>query len=104
VGSATNQWINVSAIKKGSLVHVTWLDAETTNEWTDEKDLHDHKSLNCETVGYLVKKATPKSPIFIIASTRSKDDKGNYEYNAITKIPQAMTQEIEQLEKEENDE
>lgn len=90
-------------MKKGDLIHIAWMDAETHNEWTDEAVLlkKSNSSLLCETVGFLVKKATPKSPVFIVASSRSKAD-GKYEYNAITKIPKAWVKEIEQLKEKEN--
>ena len=88
---------------KDKLVHVVWMDAEVNNEWTDEKDLHNHTNLYCETIGFMVKNATAKKPVYIIASTRSKDAFGKYEYNAITKIPKTWVQKIEKLEKEENE-
>lgn len=84
-------------MRKGQLVHIVWHDAETTAEWTSEADLEDHSTLLCETVGYLIKNATKKSPIFVVAATRSKDDDGDYEYNAITKIPKAWVKEIDTL-------
>ena len=84
-------------IKKGSLVHITWHDAEVTSEWKKEDDLTDHSSTLCETVGYVVKRPTKKSPIYITASTRSKDDDGHYEYNAIYKIPVAWVKEVKEI-------
>ena len=84
-------------MRKGQLVHIAWHDAEVTGEWTSEEDLDDHSTLLCETVGYVVKNATVKSPVYVVASTRSKDDDGKYEYNAITKIPKAWVKEIEEL-------
>lgn len=84
-------------MRKGQLVHIVWHDAETSNEWTSEEDLDDHSTLLCETVGYLVRNATNRSPIFVVAASRSKDADGKFEYNAITKIPKAWVKEIEEL-------
>lgn len=83
-------------MKKGELVHVTWNDAETINEWTDEDadTLTDHSTAICETVGYLVKAATKKDPFYIVASSRSLDSNKKYEYNAVTKIPKGFVREI----------
>lgn len=81
-------------IKKGSLVHIAWKDAEVTGEWTSEENLNDHSTLSCETVGFVIRRPTKKEPIYIVASTRSKDDDGKFEYNAITKIPMAWISEV----------
>ena len=83
-------------IKKGSLIHIKWHDAEVTADWTKEDDLEDHSSTICETVGFVIKKPTKKDPIYVVASTRSKSD-GEYEFNAITKIPLAWITEITNL-------
>lgn len=85
-----------AACKKGDVVHIVWLDAEVDNEWREEDDLQDHSSLLCETVGYLINKPTKKSPVYVVASTRSKGEKKD-QYNAITKIPLAWVKEIETL-------
>lgn len=54
-------------------------------------------TMQCETVGFVVKKPTKASPVYVIAATRSKDDEGDYEYNAITKIPMAWVTEIKEI-------
>jgi hypothetical protein len=85
-------------MKRGQLVHVKWHDAEVTAEWKSADDLVDHSTTECETVGFLVKKATKRDPMYVVASTRSVDDDGDYEYNAITKIPKAWVDAIEEIE------
>lgn len=84
-------------IKKGSLVHLRWMDAEATAEWTEEAELHDHSTLECETAGFLVTGPTKKSPVYVIAATRSKDNNGKHEYNAIQKIPSAWVTEVKEI-------
>lgn len=74
------------------------------NEWTDEADLHkSNHHLSCETVGFLVKNATAKNPVFVIASSRSLGEDGKYEYNAITKIPKGWVKEITNYFEEKDD-
>lgn len=84
------------AFKKGQIVHVQWVDAEVTAEWTDEDALDDHSSTFCETVGFLVSAPTKKNPMYVIAATRSKGEK-KMEYNAIQKIPKAWVKEMEEI-------
>lgn len=67
-----------------------------TGEWTKEDDLQDHSSTNCETVGFLVYGVNKKTTMYVVASTRSKGEKG-MEYNAITKIPKAWVKTIKEF-------
>lgn len=85
-------------VKKGQLVHLVWFDAEAQNEWKEEKDLmvENHDSTRCETVGWVVKAPTKKEPMWVIASTKSKGDKG-MDYNQIFKIPAQWVKETDLL-------
>lgn len=69
--------------KHPPLVVVEWVDAATSNEWTDGADPDLHEPVPCRTAGFLIRR-TRKS--LTVAGTIGAAP-GDGEVNAVTVIP-----------------
>lgn len=69
--------------KPPPLVIVDWLDAATSNEWTDSANDELHEPVPCRTAGFLIRRTRAS---LTIASTVGATP-GDGEVNAVTVIP-----------------
>lgn len=87
----------MKAKKKYPVVQIIWLDSESHDSWKTEGELAADAAhpLNCFTIGFLVRKATLKSPTYYVASTVT-DPPADTERQAscIMKIPSVCVKEI----------
>lgn len=76
------------------IVKVEWVDAESEAGWHTPEEVEKMQGAPCVTIGFLVRKPTRKSPIYVVAHTVGADHEGDV--NGVIKIPKAWVKSVEE--------
>lgn len=76
-------------------VKIEWVDAEVEAGWKSPEEIEKMQGAPCTTIGFLVRKPTKRSPVFVVAHTVGADHEGDV--NGVIKIPKAWVKSVENL-------